>query len=111
MKSLLFIFIILAVGSCKSVGFDPGPKSQIQVNVNLPYLNNSSNECYYLDEFMPSPDSLVTGESGSLNLRYYTYLRANYKEYEGDTIYLSFYSLNQKCWSLYEEAFQKAPMN
>ena len=73
------------------------------------FLRNSSNECYYLDEFMPAPDSLVSGESGGMKLRYYTYLKAQYKEWRSYTILLSFYSLDRKCWSLFEEAYQEIP--
>ena len=31
--------------------------------VNLPYIKNTANECYYLDDFMPVPDAIVSGES------------------------------------------------
>src|SRR5690349_10250226 len=32
--------------------------------VYLPFLKNTPNECYYLDEFMPVPDGLVSGKNG-----------------------------------------------
>lgn len=73
--------------------------------VSLPILKNSANECYYLDEFMPLPDGLVTGKSGNLDLRYYTYKAANYKEWRIKGIMLSFYSRNGRCWSLFEEYY------
>jgi len=71
--------------------------------VILPYIKNSANECYYLDDFMPMPDSMVTGESGVLKLRYYTYKAANYKTWDKNHVILSFYSDDEKCWSLFEE--------
>lgn len=71
----------------------------------LPFLRNSPNECYYLDDFMPVPDGLVTGKSGSLDLRYYSYKTANYKEWSMKAIMLSFYSRNGRCWSLFEEYY------
>lgn len=73
--------------------------------VHVPFLKNSPNECYYLDEFMPAPDGLVSGKSGSLDLRYYTYKTANYKEWRLKGIMLSFYSKNGRCWSLFEEYY------
>lgn len=71
----------------------------------LPFLRNSPNECYYLDDFMPVPDGLVTGKSGNLDLRYYSYKTANYKEWTTKAIMLSFYSRNGRCWSLFEEYY------
>ena len=70
--------------------------------VYLPFLRNSANECYYLDDFMPVPDGLVTGKNGSMDLRYYSYKTANYKEWRLKQIMLSFYSRNGRCWSRYE---------
>lgn len=74
-------------------------------SVQLPFLKNSPNECYYLDEFMPVPDGLVAGKNGTLDLRYYTYKLANYKEWRLKNIMLAFYSANGNCWSLYEEYY------
>ncbi len=72
--------------------------------MSLPYLKNNANECYFLDDFMPVPNNLVSGKSGSTSLRYYTYLTANYKEWKNQKeIILSFYSNDGACWSLYEE--------
>ncbi len=73
--------------------------------VKLPYLKNSANECYYLDEFMPVPDNLVTGLSGALKLRYYSFKFASYKDWSEREIVLSFYSRDDKCWSLFEEFY------
>lgn len=78
---------------------------KISDGVQLPYMKNSANECYYLDEFMPIPDSLVSGKSGRLKLRYYTYKAALYKDFSEKHIILSFYSADEKCWSLFEEYF------
>lgn len=71
----------------------------------LPFLKNTPNECYYLDEFMPVPDGLVNGKSGSMNLRYYSYKAANYKDWQQKEIILSFYSKDDRCWSLFEEYY------
>ena len=71
----------------------------------LPFLRNSPNECYFLDDFMPVPDGLVTGRSGNLDLRYYSYKTANYKEWMTKAIMLSFYSRNGRGWSLFEEYY------
>lgn len=80
-------------------------RTQTAETVRLPFIKNSSNECYYLDEFMPIPDSLVTGESGHLKLRYYTYRAANYKDWSNKHVILSFYSRDERCWSLFEEYY------
>lgn len=73
--------------------------------VALPFLKNSPNECYFLDQFMPIPDSMVSGKNGALDLRYYNYKTANYKEWRLKGIMLSFYSKNGTCWSLFEEYY------
>ena len=75
--------------------------------VKLPFLKNSAEECYFLDEFMPTPSRMVTGQSGSLGLRYYSYAAADYKDWEEQQVVLSFYSRDRKCWSLFEEYFVK----
>jgi hypothetical protein len=73
--------------------------------VMIPFLKNTPNECYFLDEFMPVPDGLVSGKNGSLDLRYYTYKTANYKDWRLKGVMLSFYSRNGRCWSLFEEYY------
>ncbi len=73
--------------------------------VQIPFLRNSPNECYYLDEFMPVPDGMVAGKHGRLNLRYYTYKAASYKDWDQMHIVLAFYSQDDHCWSLFEEAY------
>ena len=79
------IAIIFLQGCYTTNPFDEGLEF-----VQIPYIKNTSNECYYLDEFMPTPDSLVAGRSGRMNLRYYTYKTANYKDWEKQHIILSF---------------------
>ncbi len=74
------------------------------VPVNLPYLRLAhAGECYFIDDFMPTPDTLVTGRSTGLSLRYYTYWNARYKSWAEVGIMLSFYSKDSRCWSLFEE--------
>ena len=73
--------------------------------VYLPYLKNTPNECYFLDDFMPVPDGLVSGKNGSLDIRYYNYKTATYKEWQLKEIILSFYSKDGRCWSLFEEYY------
>ena len=73
--------------------------------VYLPFLKNSPNECYFIDDFMPVPDGMVAGKNGTLDVRYYTYKLANYKSWRLKQVMLSFYSTNGRCWSLYEEYY------
>lgn len=100
-----FIFNIVflsSIYSCKtaSVSIDV-----VRDGVQLPYIKNTANECYFLDEFMPIPDNLVAGRSGKLQLRYYTYKLAHYKDFKDKHIILSFYSTDEQCWSLFEEYY------
>lgn len=99
---VLGLTLFCQVGACSVL---LSTKKFTQEGITLPFIKNSSNECYYLDEFMPTPNSLVTGKSGSLNLRYYTYNFAKYKEWEERPIILSFYSRDDHCWSLFEEYY------
>ena len=72
--------------------------------VSLPFMRlEQGGECYFIDDFMPTPDSLVTGRTTGLYLRYYTYWNANYKSWAELGIMLSFYSRDSRCWSLFEE--------
>jgi hypothetical protein len=92
---------LLVLGSCSKISVqvaDPEP-------VAIPFLKNSANECYYLDDFMPVPTEMVTGRTGSMDLRYYNYRLANYKEWQLTGIMLKFYSRNGRCWSLFEEYY------
>lgn len=100
---LLILPWILLLESCETVGV--ATKIKTVDTVELPFIKNSANECYYLDEFMPLPDSMVSGRYGILKLRYYTYKAANYKHWSEKRIVLSFYSKDDTCWSLFEEYF------
>jgi hypothetical protein len=98
---LALAFSLMVLGGCQTLGLS----TQIQTSdaINLPFIKNTANECYFLDEFMPAPDAMVRGRSGALNLRYYSYRTANYKEWNDQSLILSFYSQDMKCWSLFEE--------
>ena len=99
-RPLLLLLLLQALSGCQTaIQADAGDP------VHLPFLKNTANECYYLDEFMPVPDGMVAGKSGSLDLRYYSYKMANYKEWRLKGIMLSFYSRNGHCWSLFEEFY------
>ncbi len=96
-KCLFFMVAALVLNRC-AITATPSP-----TEVYIPFFKNSSNECYYLDEFMPVPDGLVKGKIGALNLRYYTFKCARYKELEDIELVLAFYSQDERCWSLFEE--------
>jgi hypothetical protein len=102
LKRLLGLALVALLSSCRLAFFasDLNP-----VAVQVPYMKNSSNECYFLDDFMPTPDAMTTGRNGNLSLRYYSYKMANYKEYIKSRINLSFYSNDSRCWSLFEEFY------
>lgn len=105
-KNLIIVLMIVAMclelNSCRTAFFSSefSPSA-----VQVPYMKNSSNECYYLDEFMPTPDALITGRNGNLSLRYYSYKGATYKEWQNSKINLAFYSNDMHCWSLFEEFY------
>lgn len=82
-----------------------GVKLADQDSLILPFLKNSPSECYFLDEFMPIPSSIVHGKTAGLGLRYYTYKAAYYKDWPERQVILSFYSKDQKCWTLFEEYY------
>ena len=97
-----FVFavcLVYSLAGCATV------QDNLSDPVAVPFVKNSSTECYYLDDFMPTPDGLVTGKHGSLYLRYYTYKYASYKDWDRKQIMLSFYSNNDRCWSLFEEYY------
>ncbi len=99
----MLVASIIFQGGCSLLGFST--RVSTADTVQLPFIKNSANECYYLDEFMPTPDSLVNGKSGTLSLRYYSYKAAAYKDWDDKQIVLSFYSSDDKCWSLFEEYY------
>ena len=98
------LLIAFSITSCKTMLSTSSINAQ---PVNVPYLKNNANECYFLDDFMPTPDGMVSGRSGALNLRYYSYKIASYKELKSVKINLAFYSSDQRCWSLFEEFYTK----
>lgn len=100
-NNLLLFYLFM--NGCSTIGVSARMKT-VDV-VQLPFIKNSANECYYLDEFMPTPDNMVAGKSGPMALRYYTYKAADYKDWESRHIVLSFYSRDEKCWSLFEEYY------
>jgi hypothetical protein len=83
--------------------FAPERRKDAGLPVSLPFMRNDASECYYVDEFLPTPDKLVTGRSTGLFIRYYTYKQAIYKIWENEDIMLAFYSKDNRCWSLFEE--------
>jgi hypothetical protein len=83
-----------------------GSKDELGAVLDIPFIKNTPEECYYLDEFMPVPDRLVPGKTSGLGLRYYTYNMASYKDWDRKKITLSFYSNDDHCWFLFEEYFQ-----
>lgn len=102
--SILFLLGSILFSSCRTFMFSNDLAAE---TVRLPYLKNSGNECYFLDEFMPTPDGMVSGRSGAMNLRYYNYKAASYKDWKGVQINLAFYSSDMRCWSLFEEFYSK----
>ena len=105
MQPRLIHTLVLAAGALALSGCKTAVSTGSADPTFLPFLKNSPNECYYLDEFMPVPDSLVAGKAGAMDLRYYSYKMANYKEWRAKQIMLSFYSKNGRCWSLFEEYY------
>lgn len=103
LKLTILTLYTVHLGGCSTLGVSARVKTAD--TVQLPFIKNSANECYYLDEFMPVPDGLVSGQTGHLKLRYYTYKAAHYKDWDNRQIILSFYSKDDRCWSLFEEYY------
>jgi hypothetical protein len=99
-KILRSVAVTACMTGCASLQMNP-----IADSVELPFFKNTPNECYYLDEFMPVPDGLVSGRHGAMTVRYYSYHRARYKDFLDRRIVLSFYSNDDHCWSLFEEYY------
>ncbi len=95
---LCTLFICLT--ACASV---PERRKEAGFAVTLPFMRMDGGECYYLDDFMPTPDNLVSGKGSGLFLRYYTFRSATYKTWEQERVMLAFYSRDNRCWSLFEE--------
>jgi hypothetical protein len=93
------ILLSIACTSTPPIVRGPAP-----VPVSLPFMRlESGGECYFIDDFMPTPDTIVYGKTSGLYLRYYTYWNARYKYWSEVGIMLSFYSRDSRCWSLFEE--------
>ena len=97
---VLFVCLSSALASCAIM---PEKRKDFGITVTLPFMRMEAEECYYIDEFLPTPDSMVVGKSSGLSLRYYTYRSAIYKIWEQEKIMLAFYSKDNRCWSLFEE--------
>ncbi len=95
----LFLSCVLGVG-CAIV---PEKRKDFGVTVTLPFMRMEPGECYFIDDFLPTPDNLVSGRSGGLFLRYYTYRSAVYKVWDEEKVMLAFFSRDSRCWSLFEE--------
>jgi hypothetical protein len=96
----IFVFIAFLSGCATTPDKRPGPGGP----VILPFLRlEQAGECYFIDDFLPVPDSMVTGKNAGLYLRYYTYWDAKYKVWSDKGIMLSFYSRDNRCWALFEE--------
>ena len=102
---MILALIMLTASSWIATGCKTATQVSGAETVNIPFLKNSAEECYFLDEFMPLPDGLVTGKNGAIDLRYYTYRSASYKEWGIKEVMLSFYSRDRRCWSLFEEYY------
>jgi hypothetical protein len=99
---LLAMSLFILFTSCYSL--PTSVRGPAQAPVSLPFMRlEQGGECYYIDDFMPTPDSLVTGKTTGLYLRYYTYWFAKYKYWSEVGIMLSFYSKDSRCWALFEE--------
>ena len=96
---IAFLTLLLAAG-CAII---PEKRKDLGMTVSLPFMRMEAGECYYLDDFMPTPDNLVSGRSGGLFLRYYTFKSAVYKVWDEEKVMLAFYSRDNRCWSLFEE--------
>lgn len=101
---LLFAFFYVLLNGCQSTQLPPVVKGPPPTPVYLPFLRlEQAGECYFIDDFLPTPDSLVSGKTYNLFLRYYTYLNARYKYWANVGIMLAFYSRDLRCWALFEE--------
>jgi hypothetical protein len=48
----------------------PEKRKDFGITVTLPFMRMEAGECYFIDDFMPTPDNMVSGRSGGLWLRY-----------------------------------------
>jgi len=89
----------------------PEQRKDLGFGTTLPFMRLEADECYYIDDFLPTPDALVSGKSSGLYLRYYTYNKAIYKWWRDESVLLAFYSKDSRCWSLFEEYSTTARLN
>ena len=98
---VLFLIAFLFLSGC----FSTKNSEFVVATVAIPTLQLAdTGECYYLDDFMPTPESLIEGKSGGLYTRHYSYKGASFKEYARVNMVLSFYSSDKRCWSLFRES-------
>jgi hypothetical protein len=109
-KLCVTVALILFSMSTSCISMPPDTRAMAQAPVVLPFLRlEQGGECYFIDDFMPTPDSLVMGKATGLSLRYYTYWNAQYKYWSEVGVMLSFYSRDNRCWSLFEEYILPEP--
>lgn len=100
-RFIFFTLFSLLLSGCSTPAVVRGPPI---TPVNLPFLRlEQAGECYFIDDFLPTPDSLVSGKTSNLFLRYYTYWNARYKYWSDVGVMLAFYSRDMRCWALFEE--------
>lgn len=97
---IAYTLMLLIFTSCMSMR-----QNELRTAVDLSFLQTCDmRECYYLDDFMPTPDSLTAGKSGGLYTRHYNYTKAVYHDNLEGHIILSFYSPDKSCWTLFRES-------
>lgn len=97
---LISLCMMFCLASCVSMR-----QNELRSAVDLTFLQTCDmRECYYLDDFMPTPDSLTAGKSGGLYTRHYNYTKALYSDHVEGHIILSFYSPDKSCWTLFRES-------
>ncbi len=100
-RLVIFTLFSLLLSGCNTPPVVRGPPPS---PVSLPFLRlEQAGECYFIDDFLPTPDSLVSGKTSNLFLRYYTYWNARYKYWSDVGVMLAFYSRDMRCWALFEE--------
>lgn len=102
-KSFVLLFLTVAGSALSACTSTSDAEKSKPVAVTLPFMRVDTSECYFIDDFLPTPDNLVTGKSSGYFLRYYTYKVAKYKDWDSAKLMLSFYSRDSRCWSLYDE--------
>lgn len=102
-RALLKALIVMSFVSLTACVGVPERRKDAGFAVMLPFMRMDGGECYYLDDFMPTPDNMVSGKSSGLHVRYYTFRSATYKAWEQERVMLAFYSRDNRCWSLFEE--------